>query len=56
MDETERQHAALTWLNLHWQGSKACPICGNTSWSVGNVVELREFSDGALVVLRSGWG
>lgn len=29
-----------TWLAIHWQGSKACPLCGINSWAVGEEVAL----------------
>ena len=34
------------WLDEHWKGSRACPICGNTRWGTSeDLVEVRHFSD-----------
>ena len=33
------------WLDEHWQGSRACPICGNARWGFGpDLVEVRNFN------------
>ena len=33
------------WLDEHWKGSRACPVCGNTHWGFGpEVVEVRNFN------------
>lgn len=35
---------AIAWIDEHWTGKKACPICESSSWLVGDVVgEMREF-------------
>lgn len=37
-------------LNSRWT-NKLCPMCGHNEWNVdNNILELREYSDGALVV------
>lgn len=40
---------AEEWLKAHWKGDRACPICGNSSWS-GNdrAMEIRSFDSGRL--------
>lgn len=59
MDETPAQRQArlaseneraLKWLSDHWQGPPACPVCTSQRWNVGNVVEMREFEGGNLVI------
>ena len=36
------EQKALTWLNQHWVGSKACAVCTNTKWAISdNIVEVR---------------
>lgn len=41
---------ALKWLADHWTQSRTCPICGHTAWSVGQILEIREFNNGNLVI------
>lgn len=42
---------ALAWLNRHWpQERRICPICGNPTWSISEIVELRQFQGGDLVI------
>jgi predicted nucleic-acid-binding Zn-ribbon protein len=40
---------AEAWLNEHWKGVRACPICGNSDW-LGNdeAMEVRSFEAGRL--------
>lgn len=40
----------MQWLADHWTQSRACPICGEMTWSVGQILEIREFNKGNLVV------
>ncbi len=31
------------WLGEHWKGNRACPICGNSHWEMGEeLVEVRD--------------
>src|SRR5260370_14546875 len=41
---------AEEWLSQHWAPPQSCPIDGSNSWNVGNVLELRPFSGGALIM------
>ena len=32
------------WLDEHWKGDRACPVCGNNRWAVSDtVMEMRNF-------------
>ena len=32
------------WLDEHWKGNRACPICQDNHWGVGaDLVEIRNF-------------
>ena len=34
---------AKAWIDEHWTGSNACPICENVDWTMGDVVgEVRQ--------------
>ena len=38
---------ALRWVEQNWVGQKACVICGNSGWLIGDVVgEMRRVSPG----------
>jgi hypothetical protein len=46
-----QQQRAMAWLNEHWSApDKRCPICNQLQWSTSEVVEVRPFSGGGLVV------
>jgi predicted nucleic-acid-binding Zn-ribbon protein len=46
-----QQAAATEWLETHWpQERRACPIDGNMTWAVGQVVETRLFEEGATLI------
>ena len=33
-----------SWLNELWKGPRACPVCGNAHWAIGeDLVEVREY-------------
>ena len=41
---------AIAWIDEHWIGQKACPICENTGWFVGDVAgEMREMRPNNLI-------
>lgn len=29
---------AIAWIDEHWTGQKACPICQNTRWGVADLI------------------
>ncbi len=29
---------AIAWIDEHWKGQKACPICTNTRWGIADTV------------------
>ena len=29
---------AIAWIDEHWTGQKACPICENTRWGVADLI------------------
>ena len=29
---------AIAWIDEHWKGQKACPICANTRWVIAKTV------------------
>ena len=40
---------ASEWLNTHWKGDWACPICGNTDWTGHDAaMEVRSFDEGRM--------
>lgn len=41
---------ALQWLADHWTQPRACPICGNMAWTVGPILEMREFNNGNIIL------
>lgn len=42
---------AIKWLEEHWKGTRVCPVCGHTSWSISDdIIEIRPFRGGSLVV------
>lgn len=49
--EPYTRERGMAWLNKHWQGQKACPICRSNVWSLSDSsVEIREFHGGNLVI------
>jgi hypothetical protein len=47
--QAQRQRA-IAWLNSHWTRDQTCPIDGRNNWTVSDVIELRPFAGGGLVV------
>ena len=48
--EAERDRA-FAWLQAKWLApAKQCPICLANAWTVSEVVEVRPFSGGGLVI------
>jgi hypothetical protein len=41
---------ATEWIQKKWTGSQACPICRHDDWSVGPVLEIRQYHEGNLVL------
>ncbi len=42
---------ATEWLDSHWQGEQACPVCGKDVWGIHDeAVEIRPYSGGQLTV------
>lgn len=41
---------ALEWLNDKWKGARLCQICGTANWTVADVVELRPYEGGNMVI------
>jgi predicted nucleic-acid-binding Zn-ribbon protein len=46
----ERQAKAAKWLEEKWTTDKNCPICRSINWGISDVVELRKFHNGMLVL------
>ncbi len=47
--ESQKVDAAKVnaWIDEHWKGNRACPICGNTHWGIGaELVEVRDYRYG----------
>lgn len=45
---------AMAWIDEHWKGKKACPICENTKWLVGDAAgEVRAMPENARLVSGS---
>ena len=43
-----RIERALRWIEDNWVGQKACPICGNSGWFMGDVLgEMRQLNPNA---------
>lgn len=41
----------IEYLREKWSGTRACPMCGSTSWDVqGSVFQLIQFNEGAMVI------
>jgi hypothetical protein len=40
---------AFNWIRAHWTGSQSCPVCKNSEWRVGNIVEARLYGEPASV-------
>ncbi|KAA8820489.1 hypothetical protein CSQ85_01510 [Bifidobacterium rousetti] len=45
----QEQGRAIAWISEKWKRQQ-CPICDGTEWTVGNVVEVRQFEDGNIVL------
>jgi hypothetical protein len=41
---------ALAWITSHWPPPQICPICRSQSWSINDLVEMRPYSGGNLIV------
>ena len=40
---------AVEWLDKHWGGEWACPICGNSEWTGEDTpMEIRSFKEGRM--------
>ena len=38
------------WLDEHWKGKRACPVCDNNQWGLGGeIAEIRTFHGGAVL-------
>ena len=46
----QRAEVALRWLKDMWKTPQICPICSVTNWTVGNVLELRPYNHGNLII------
>jgi hypothetical protein len=47
----ERQEKAAKWLEEKWDTEdKRCPICRSINWGLSDVVELRKFHNGAILL------
>ena len=50
-EEVLDREKAIEWLEKHWKGTKACPICASNTWAIGEKpVEVRDFRGGGLFV------
>jgi predicted nucleic-acid-binding Zn-ribbon protein len=52
-DDAEKQaqaQRALTWITSHWPSPQICPICGSQSWAINDLVEMRPYRGGALIM------
>jgi hypothetical protein len=38
------------WLEGKWPQPRRCPICSQNNWNIGDLVEVRPYNAGALVV------
>ncbi len=46
---------ALRWIEDNWVGQKACAICGNTGWFMGDAVgEMRQITPKSRWIPTSG--
>ena len=53
--ESQKVNAAKAnaWFNEHWKGNRACPICGNAHWGIGEeLVEVRDYRYGQRLNLE----
>jgi predicted nucleic-acid-binding Zn-ribbon protein len=41
---------ALAWMTEKWVGERTCPICQTNNWTIGDIVELRPYEGGNLIV------
>jgi hypothetical protein len=51
-DDTKKQEQrerAAKWIAERWT-NRQCPMCGTSQWSVGDISELREFAQGAIII------
>src|SRR4051794_21061059 len=48
----ERKDRMQAWLEAWFRRGAIprCPLCGNAEWSIDDVVELREFREGRLIM------
>ena len=49
-EKIEKRNRAAAWLEENWTGIRQCPVCTTNQWTVGDIVELRLFEGGGLVV------
>jgi predicted nucleic-acid-binding Zn-ribbon protein len=52
--QRQQQQQAIQWISTNWTKSKSCPICGNVSWTVGHVLEVRPFNNGGIALSQQG--
>lgn len=45
----QERDRAIAWISEKWK-QRYCPICGESSWTVDNVVEVRQFEMGNIVI------
>lgn len=48
--DPEQSKRAVAYLNEKWSTAHSCPICTANDWNVSEIVELRPFTGGNLVV------
>lgn len=41
---------ALAWVNEKWTASKICPICATNTWSITEVLEIKQYEGGNIVL------
>lgn len=52
-DAAEKQaqsERALAWLTSHWPAPQICPICRSQSWAINDLIEMRPYAGGALIM------
>ena len=50
-----RLEKALRWIEENWVGEKACAICGNTGWFMGEAIgEMRQINPGSRWLPNAG--
>ena len=52
-----RLEKALQWIEENWVGEKACAICGNTGWFMGEAIgEMKRINPGSRWLPNAGPG